>query len=296
MTTAVSDVRSNPNDQIDHAAKAIGRSADRAKVFEAICRGKQQIKSVDEIHMATGLSRLRVLQEGKKLVADHIVTQTRRDNDTAYKKDPFYGARYRRILSLARNPARLAKLPTKTRPHTSVTSAVTHISLPRHLVRTKQLTIDDIESFSKVRKIKNVEMGSAKIPEITFKTGIQGIIGEKGKFTDWGGERNDLLSSRVVIRGRRQATAFAFKGPGKKGKLTPRMMGKNGDQIQRLFESTADVFILQYWSQIDESVVKLMGELAKAKSASEGGREILFCVIDGMDSARLIAAYPTKFK
>lgn len=72
------------------------------------------------------------------------------------------------------------------------------------------------------------------------------------------------------------------------------MMGKNGDQIQRLFMSSAEVFIVQYWDQIDESVIQQMTEFAKAKSVSEG-KEILYGVIDGHDSNRLIKAYPRAF-
>jgi hypothetical protein len=46
-------------------------------------------------------------------------------------------------------------------------------------------------------------------------------------------------------------------------------MGKNGDQIQRLFKTAACVFIVQYWGQVAESVVEQMAEFAKAKSATE---------------------------
>jgi hypothetical protein len=89
----------------------------------------------------------------------------------------------------------------------------------------------------------------------------------------------------------------SFKGPGKTSKkLTPKMMGKNGDPIQRLYSSAAaDAYLLQYWRQIDESSVEQMKMLAVAKSALERKR-IYFGVIDGTDSARLIKAYPKQFK
>ena len=44
------------------------------------------------------------------------------------------------------------------------------------------------------------------------------------------------------------------------------MMGKNVDQIQRLFGSPADVFFVQYEGEIAESVVGLMEQLAKVKA------------------------------
>ena len=121
------------------------------------------------------------------------------------------------------------------------------------------------------------------------------IIGEKGKFQDWGGERNDLCSTRMKFQGKRRAAAFAFKGKGLKKKLTPALMGKNGDQIQKLFHTPADIFLLQFWYQIDDAVLEEMQVHAKVRSAADGKR-IYYGVIDGQDSARLIQAYPKQFK
>jgi hypothetical protein len=73
------------------------------------------------------------------------------------------------------------------------------------------------------------------------------------------------------------------------------MMGKNGDQIQRLFASGAVAYFVQYWDQIDESIVEQMKSLAIARSATER-QKIYFGVIDGVDSARIIRAYPRAFK
>ena len=71
-------------------------------------------------------------------------------------------------------------------------------------------------------------------------------------------------------------------------------MGHNGDQVQRLFRSTAEVFIVQYWNRIEESILEQMKSFAIAKSALEG-RKILYGIIDGQDTARLIAVYPDCF-
>ena len=111
---------------------------------------------------------------------------------------------------------------------------------------------------------------------------------------DWGGEKNDLFTTRLVIDGKRLSTAMAFKGRGTTGKLTPGKLGKNGDQIQRLFQSSANVFLVQYYGQIDESVLDQMTELAKAKSGSTG-QKILFGVIDKADTTRIMNAYPKVF-
>ena len=84
-------------------------------------------------------------------------------------------------------------------------------------------------------------------------------------------------------------------GPATTGKLTPKKLGKNGDQIQRLFNSPADVFIVQYHSQIDESVVDQMKRFAIANSVTEN-KQVWFAVIDGDDTNRLISAFPKQFK
>lgn len=124
---------------------------------------------------------------------------------------------------------------------------------------------------------------------------MQSLVGEEGSFKDWGGEKNDLWTTRLTYQGKRHSAAFAFKGKGTTGKLTPRKMGKNGDQLQRLLQAPADVFLVQYWREIDQSVLELLRALAVAKSVTER-RQIHFCVIDGQDSQRLIQSYPNDFE
>ena len=213
---------------------------------------------------------------------------------TAYEKDPFYSAQKAKILRLAQDPVAFASFPTKTRPRAASIKDV-RIRIPKPRIQIRNLTIDDIDSFRRVERIR-VEPGQyTAIPESRFKRGIARILGEGGQFRDWGGERNDLYTNKLRIGGRRLQAAFAFKGPGTRGILTPRHMGKNGDQIQRLFKTAASVFLVQYWRQVAESVVEQMEEFAKAKSATEGSR-VFFGVIDGDDSNRLLKAYPAAFR
>jgi len=293
MPFDVSDSRSNPADQIAHAVQVLGRARQRIAVFNAIYRGKKKAKTVNEIATMTGLDRVRVLQEGKRLADNGIVHQIVGLGVTAYEKDRFYSAQRNRILRLVRNPAAFAAFPTKARPSGLVPSQIT-IRIPRVRIQARYLTVDEIDSFSRVRQARVDPADYTPIPEARFKAGIASILGERGRFSDWGGERNDLYTNRVRIHGRRYPAAFAFKGPGTSGVLTPRAMGKNGDQIQRLFKTPACVFFVQYWGQIAESVSEQMEEFAKAKSAVEGSI-VYFGVIDGDDSNRLLKAYPRAF-
>jgi hypothetical protein len=262
-------------------------------VFRAIYQGKKRIKTVNEIAIITGLDRVRVLQEGKRLAGNGIVHQIAAVGMTAYEKDRFYSVQKEKILRFVRDHGAFANFPTKTRPRGSLPREIT-IRIPRVRIQARYITIDDIDSFSCVRRVRVDPGDYTPVAETRFKTGIARILGESGRFSDWGGERNDLYTNRIRIKGRRYAAALGFKGPGTKGILTPGKMGKNGDQIQRLFGTAAFVFLVQYWGQIAESVAEQMEEFAKAKSAVEGSI-VFFGVIDGDDSNRLLKAYSRAF-
>jgi hypothetical protein len=291
----VTDVRSNPNEQIAHAATVLRRSPIRREVFEAICRGKKKIKKASDVADVCCMKRIRVLQEAKILVNNGIVKQVKFDGETAYEKDDFYCQQKRKVLSLAIDRRKLERFPTSRNPR-GISSESIPIRVPGALIRARQITVDDIGSFAKVRSIKgDGNTSGMPISEAQFKTGVKRILGEFGHFQDWGGERNDLLTTRARLFGRRRATAFAFKGPGRTGLLTPRHMGKNGDQVQRLFSSPAEVFIVQYWGQISEGVLEQMRDFARLKSIYDGST-IYFGTIDGQDTKRLLAAYPSFFR
>src|SRR5262249_45051361 len=147
MPISVSDARSNANEQIDHVVEKLGRAAQRLAVFKAIYRGKSKIKTVGELARAARLSRIRGLQEGGYLAANFIVSQTRKDDDTAYEKDTFIAAQRTKILRLVSDPKKRAKLPTKRRPQVPAVRNVVHLAVPKKQVQVIPVTIDDIDSF-----------------------------------------------------------------------------------------------------------------------------------------------------
>ncbi|MFI5097696.1 MAG: winged helix-turn-helix domain-containing protein [Candidatus Acidiferrales bacterium] len=293
MTLAVTDSRSNKNDQIKHVVEVLGRSKDRLKVFKAIYQGKKAVKTVSDIMRRTGLSRVRVNQEAGKLSGNGIIQAFRVGRETSYKKDLFYSTNRSTILRLVGNPKGLQRLPTKTQPRQSGGSTVIIKGVERK-PRIKEVHIDDIDSFEAVRKVGVIGIQNSHLSEKRFKRGVQKLLGEPGKFSDWGGEKGDLLTSRLRYKGKRIPTVFAFKGPGTRGTLTPKKMGKNGDQVQRLFESSASFFILQYWAEIGERV-REQAEGWATLTSMRMQKKILFCLIDGKDTSRLIQAYPRQF-
>jgi hypothetical protein len=290
MPIHVSDARSNPNDQIAHAASVLRRSKRRTLVFTAIYRGKTKVKTVDELAKATRLGKVAVLQAGGQLANQQIVTQVKVRGRTAYEKDRFYGTNKKKILRLAENPDKLRNFPTKY----SKTS-VQRISIVRPQgvkIQVSEVKCDDFDEFAKVRRIRKAP--AQIVSESTFKKGIQKLTGETGKFQDWGGERNDLYTSKIRLRGKRRSIAFAFKGPGTSGVLTPRKLGKHGNQIQRLFLSPAEIYVVQYCGQIHEDILEQMNTFATAKSVREN-KQVWYAVIDGDDTNRLLQAYPRQF-
>lgn len=293
MPTNVTDIRANLNENILHAVTIIGRSSQRRSIFEAIYKGSKHLKTVDELADITGLSRMRVLQEAGKLNANHLVEKTKFNKQTAYKKYEVYTHHKNKILSIIDNPEKKVKYPTKQSP--SINTTTYKFVLPGKKSKIVAITIDDVDSFSEVRKISNID-SSIKLEnmlEEKIKKGIQKIVGETNQFKDWGGEKNDLYTNKLKFKGKRRIAAFALKGRATKGTLTPKKMGKNGDQISRLVSSAAEIFWIVYHGKIDESITSQLEAFSLAKSMS--GRVVYYGVIDGDDLNRLYQAYRSCF-
>lgn len=292
MIQHVSDFASNAPEQIEHAARVIGKSSHRRKVFDAIYTGKRKAKTVSELMRITGLSRVRVLDAGKRLFDNKLVEQIKIDGETAYVKIGHIHINKRRILTFAKSPEKLAAYPTKRNPRSG---AIVTVKIPKNKSQARCITIDDVDTFKRAWKIKTRDIVGDKYSETEFKLGMQSILDDSGEFKDWGGEISDLYTTRLTLAGKRRTTAIALKGPARKGKLTPAGMGKQGDQIQRLFQAPADVFLVQYCRQIEQSVVKEMEAHAVARSLYLG-KPVWYGIIDGQDSNRLTIAYPSAFK
>jgi hypothetical protein len=294
MSDPVVDRSSNKNEQIVHAAEVIGRSKYRRRVFEEIYTGKTKIKTVlDLMAKMKGVPRTRVLDAGKALSTNEIVLQTKSDGVTAYEKIDFFQRYRNKILAAADDLGKRKAIPTKRSHKPATTSVRLSIRIPKGRNLATSLTIDEIDSFKKVRPIPH-GLEYIKISETAFKNGTAAILGEKASFKDWGGELRDLSSTHMRVDGKRRMVAIAFKGPGKSGRLTPGKMGKNGDQIQRIVKCPADIFLVQYWRDIDDSVFEQLEKFVQLKAHFEN-RKLWYGIIDGNDSARLIRAYPSHF-
>ena len=100
-------------------------------------------------------------------------------------------------------------------------------------------------------ELKNVS--EQKVKELFCK-----LLSEVEIPKDWGGEEFDIFSSNLSVDGRRLTAAFLLKGPSKFHEMTLADCGKNGDQIYRLFNTPADVFVLQHCHKVSPAVRKTM--------------------------------------
>lgn len=297
----VSEFPATAPEQIDHFAKLLRKSAQRRAIFLEVCRGQSKsAKTAAEIAGRVSLTAKRVLEVASPLAAHQLFEKTKRDGQVAYKKYPNINAVKHKIISLATNKDRLGAHVTVRNPRRTSTTIEVKIkhSAREVFVDVRPVTLDTIDNFSRVRsrRMRSVpkNMAPPRLPEKVFKYGVAKILGESGKFTDWGGEKNDLYATDVRIKPRRYTAAIGFKGPATTGTLTPGKMGHNGDQIQRLFESDAQVFLVQYEGQIAESVLTQMKALAVNKSV-EDRRTVFYGAISKQDSYRLRIRYPRDF-
>jgi hypothetical protein len=297
----VSDFSAFAPEKIEHFAKLLNRSAHRRRIFQEIYRGKSKNgKTAAEIGKRVGLTAKRVLEIAGPLAASHLFEQTKREKLTAYKKYPAVNTVRTTILRLAKDEKKLAAHVTVRKPKTSLGKFEVRIGkdLRDVSIEVRFLTIDGIDNFSKVRSLRHNgvpdKFDPKRLPEKLFKTGIANILGNKGTFKDWGGEKNDLYTTHLKVKGARYPAAIGLKGPATTGTLTPGKMGHNGDQIQRLFDSDAQVFLVQYEGPIAESVSQQLKGLAVNKSV-EDQRPVFYGTIALEDSYRLRLRYPKEF-
>jgi hypothetical protein len=159
-----------------------------------------------------------------------------------------------------------------------------------------QVFAEDIDSFSNIKGVRPedvsdiVDNGYFPRLEDEIQAAIEEILGMSFHTKDWGGEISDLYSTYVQFGGRRTAAAFLLKGRGKRRKqMTIADCGKNGDQIVRLFDSPAELFVVQFVGAISEALIKDVE--TKVEHRRFQGRRAWFLILDGQDTARLLRAY-----
>jgi hypothetical protein len=122
-----------------------------------------------------------------------------------------------------------------------------------------------------------------RVPENTAKRAFAALIGESYVQKDWGGERSDLYTSQLFARGRQVSAAWLFKGPGFPRAMDLKALGKNGDQIDRLFTEPAELLVLQHCHEIKSAVIGMMDAYAH-----DARRLRSYMIINGADTGRIL--------
>lgn len=299
IAPATSDIFSNEEEHVVRIAKALGVGA-KNRFFREVYYGKKALKTTDELSSRVGVSKKKILDLGKFLHRARAVEERRIGGRIqGYAKLSDVIALRDRILRLAGNPDARERVPTKRTPAIGKTSITVRVARERSYKAT-QITIEDVDSFSKVAEIDATQvptrMKPERLPELQFKHGIRFITGEQTKAQDWGGEDNDFETTHFRFRGRRVSAAFAFKGPATTGQLTPAKMGTLGDQVARLAASASrpSLLFVGYEGEISGSLVREL-RICASQAAREQGRNIHYCTIAKVDAYKLRLAYPKAF-
>lgn len=151
-----------------------------------------------------------------------------------------------------------------------------------------RLPVQDIDQFSATDFLWTPSQNEFKrlkdVPEKTVKELICRLLGEAEVPKDWGGEEADLFSSNLSVAGKRFSAVFLLKGPARFHEMTLADCGKNGDQIYRLFNTPAEVFVVQHCHKISPAVRKTV----EAYALSQYSRSCRYTLIDGYDTARIL--------
>jgi hypothetical protein len=121
------------------------------------------------------------------------------------------------------------------------------------------------------------------VPESVVKAAFAEILGEPDVPKDWGGEQFDLWTTRLSVEGQPLRAAFLLKGPAEFKPMTIASLGKNGDQIDRLSSTAADVLVIQHCHSITAPVANMARVYA-----SDPRHPRRYLTIDGYDTIKIL--------
>lgn len=157
------------------------------------------------------------------------------------------------------------------------------------LTSSLEVFIENIDEFRHAERVdpKDVNINELRsYDERQIKKWFAEIIGEQFVTKDWGGEQSDLYTSHLHLDGVRVRAAFILKGPSRFHVMKNADLGKNGDQIVKLFREPADIYILQHCHFVSTEVRRTMEAFA-----SRFFQLSRYSIIDGHDTLRILKGY-----
>ena len=155
-----------------------------------------------------------------------------------------------------------------------------------------RLSPEEIDSFEKISGVSEtdvVDLVPLELAEAEVKEHICSIVGEPFVQKDWGGEICDIFCN---LRFRRRSVPAAFLLKGKSYAHRPLRiadLGKNGDQLVRMFFLQAQIFVIQSNGPIDGTIYNQIQAQVAEKLMSN--QPVYYLVMDGVQTARLLRAY-----
>lgn len=157
-----------------------------------------------------------------------------------------------------------------------------------------QVFIDDFDDFKEYLMKAPPESIEKKFLESAFleddvENVFLEILKEPYKEQDSGSETRDLYTDKLYINKKRHSAVIMFKGRGVKGTLKLKNCGKNGDQLLKLAKNTfSQVYIVQHVNKIEPDILETLRDHLFAHSKANN---IKICLIDGLDTARILKGY-----
>lgn len=144
--------------------------------------------------------------------------------------------------------------------------------------------VDEFAGVDFSQRILKTDLNVLKdVSESRVKAAFAEILGEPDVPKDWGGEQFDLWTTRLSVEGQPLRAAFLFKGPAEFKPMTIASLGKNGDQIDRLSSTAADVLVIQHCHTITAPVINMARVYA-----TDPRHPRRYLTIDGYDTIKIL--------
>jgi hypothetical protein len=155
-----------------------------------------------------------------------------------------------------------------------------------------RLAPEEIDSFARITEVSQHEISDLiplETPEAEIKAHLSRLVGNPFVQKDWGGETCDIFCN-LHFRRRSVPAAFLLKGKAYAQRpLRIADLGKNGDQLVRMFSLQAEVFIVQSNGPVDGTVYNhIQAQVAEKLMTAQ---PVYYLVLDGVQTARLLRAY-----
>lgn len=160
---------------------------------------------------------------------------------------------------------------------------------PRAEVERQQVFPRQVDQFAAIDFDDDVTLDDlkqlARVPEEEIKRTLAALVGEPVVPKDWGGEQMDLWTTRLLVDGRQTSAAFLLKGKSAFRPMTIDVLGRRGDQIDRMADTAAELLVLQHCHEVTPRVVSMLRAYA-----SDYRNPRRYLVIDGFDTFRILRA------